>query len=117
MALRHLEDQVRGHQARRDRPAREVVDRLGAVRERVQRLANRLVYGKRATPYEVLSQFSSRMAGAYANEDLLPRMARILAEGTGASGASVWLRVGGELRREAAWPAGATAGPRPAGTG
>ena len=28
------------------------------VRERVQSIANRLVYGKRATPYEVLSQFS-----------------------------------------------------------
>jgi signal transduction histidine kinase len=83
------------------------------VRSRVQRFANRLVYGQRATPYEVLSEFSSRMAGAYANEDLLPRMARILAEGTGASGAKVWLRVGGELRCEAAWPAGSTAGPRP----
>src|SRR6266571_2519585 len=27
------------------------------VRERIQRFANRLVYGKRATPYEVLSEF------------------------------------------------------------
>jgi hypothetical protein len=34
------------------------------VRERVQKLANRLVYGKRATPYDVLSEFSSRMGGA-----------------------------------------------------
>ncbi len=48
------------------------------VRDRVQHLANRLVYGKRATPYEVLSEFSERMSGAYATEDLLPRMARIL---------------------------------------
>ena len=32
------------------------------VRERVQKVANRLVYGKRATPYEVLSQFSERVA-------------------------------------------------------
>ena len=32
------------------------------VRERVQRVANRLVYGKRATPYEVLAQFSERVA-------------------------------------------------------
>ena len=36
------------------------------VRERVQRVANRLVYGKRATPYEVLSQFSERVAESYA---------------------------------------------------
>ena len=33
------------------------------VRERVQRVANRLVYGARATPYEVLSDFADRMAG------------------------------------------------------
>jgi len=83
------------------------------VRSKVQRFANRLVYGKRATPYEVLSEFSSRMAGTYANEDLLPRMARILAEGTGASASRVWLRVGDELRCEAAWPEGAAAGVDP----
>ena len=74
------------------------------VRERVQRFANRLVYGKRATPYEVLAEFSERMAGAYANEDLLPRMARILAEGTGAARADVWLRANGQLRVDASWP-------------
>ena len=33
------------------------------VRERVQRFANRLVYGERATPYEVMSSFSDRVAG------------------------------------------------------
>jgi signal transduction histidine kinase len=74
------------------------------VRNRVQRLANRLVYGKRATPYEVLSEFSSRMAGGYESDDLLPRMARILGEGTGARTALVWLKVGDELRAEAIWP-------------
>ena len=36
------------------------------VRERIQRLANRLVYGRRATPYEVLADFAGRMAGTYA---------------------------------------------------
>jgi len=75
------------------------------VRERVQRFANHLVYGRRATPYEVLSEFSSRMAGTYAAEDLPPRMARILAEGTGSREATVWLKVGSELRAEASWPA------------
>ncbi|HEY8675143.1 MAG TPA: hypothetical protein VIO13_04165, partial [Candidatus Dormibacteraeota bacterium] len=54
------------------------------LRERLQRVANRLVYGKRATPYEVLSQFSERVAESYAMDDVLPRMARVLAEGTGA---------------------------------
>ena len=77
------------------------------VRERVQRLANRLVYGKRATPYEVLAEFAERTAGAYATEELLPRMARILAEGTGAGRADVWLRDGDVFRDDATWPPGA----------
>ncbi len=72
----------------------------------VQRLANRLVYGRRATPYQVLADFAGRMAGAYAAEDLLPRMARILAEGTAASRADVWLKAGGVFHDGAAWPPG-----------
>jgi hypothetical protein len=48
------------------------------LRLRVQHLANRLVYGDRATPYEALSEFSARMGDAYAADELLPRMARIL---------------------------------------
>ncbi|HEX2090048.1 MAG TPA: histidine kinase, partial [Actinomycetota bacterium] len=74
------------------------------VRERVQRFANRLVYGKRATPYEVLSHFAERMASTYAADELLPQMARTLAEGTGAARAEVWLTVGRELRPAAWWP-------------
>jgi signal transduction histidine kinase len=74
------------------------------VRRWGQRLANRLVYGKRATPYEVLSEFSNRLGGAYDPEDVLPRMARILADGTGSKRADVWLHVGGELRSAASWP-------------
>jgi signal transduction histidine kinase len=73
------------------------------VRERVQRVANRLVYGRRAAPYEVLSDLSNRMAGAYATDELLPRVARLLADGTGARRAEVWLRLGDELVREAVW--------------
>jgi signal transduction histidine kinase len=71
------------------------------VRAWAQKLANRLVYGKRATPYEVLSDFAERIAGTYASEDVLPRMASIVAAGTGADRAVVWLRVGGELHAEA----------------
>jgi signal transduction histidine kinase len=74
------------------------------ARERLQRVANRLVYGKRATPYQVLSEFSSHVAGSYAAENVLPRMAQVLQEGTGAESTAVWLRAGTELRPAAAWP-------------
>ena len=81
------------------------------ARRRAQRFADRLVYGKRATPYEVLSEFSERVGQTYANEELLPRMARALGEGTGAARADVWVRVSDELRPEATWPDEAVAPP------
>jgi signal transduction histidine kinase len=88
------------------------------VRERVQRVANRLVYGKRATPYEVLSQFSERVAESYAADDVMPRMARVLADGTGAQRADVWLRSGTVWRNAAVWPAeAAPAEPAPVSNG
>lgn len=71
---------------------------------RSRHLADRVVYGRRATPYEVLTRFSERVAGAYATEDVLDRMVQILAEGTGAASARVWLRVADVLRPEASWP-------------
>ncbi len=74
------------------------------VRERLQRLANRLVYGQRATPYQVLAQFSERVAESYATDDVMPRMARVLAEGTGALRADVWLRGRNTWHDAAVWP-------------
>jgi signal transduction histidine kinase len=83
-----------------------------------RRFADRLVYGRRATPYEVLTEFSERVGTSYATEDVLPRMAQVLAEGTGADVARIWLLVGNEFRAAAAWPPAdappatpATAGP------
>ena len=77
------------------------------LRRRAQLLANRRVYGNRATPYQVLSEFAERMAGTYGIDDVLQRMSSILAQGTGATRVDVWLRVGRELRPVAAWPADA----------
>jgi signal transduction histidine kinase len=74
------------------------------VRQRAKRLADRLVYGHRATPYEVLSAFSERMGDTYALDDIVPRMARVLSEGTGGR-AAIWLRVGDTMRSVAVWPA------------
>ena len=75
------------------------------VRERAQQLANRLVFGKRATPYEALSEFAGRMGGTYAADDVLPRMAQVLAEGTGAIRAVVWLKTAASWWRGQAGPA------------
>jgi signal transduction histidine kinase len=77
------------------------------VRRGAHRLADRLVYGERATPYEVLHEFSEKVATSYGAEDVLPRMASVLSQGTGAVRAQVWLRRGSELRPSAAWPEGA----------
>jgi signal transduction histidine kinase len=71
------------------------------VRQRAGRLANRAVYGRRATPYQVLSQFAQRIGATYASQDVLPQMAHIVAAGTGAEQVVVWLRVDEQLRPEA----------------
>jgi signal transduction histidine kinase len=83
------------------------------VRQRVQRLANRLVYGKRATPYEALSTFADQIGATVPAEEMLPHLARVLAEATGAAKTRVWLADGGGLLRpEAACPADDPDGPR-----
>jgi signal transduction histidine kinase len=81
------------------------------VRRTARTIADRLIYGRRATPYEVLSEFSERMSETYSTDDVLPRMAQVLQGATGATRADVWLRVGRELRARASAPGG---GPLPA---
>ncbi len=77
------------------------------VRSRVERLANRLVYGERATPYEVLSDFAGRMTGTYPTAELLPRMAQMVGRCLGGARVEVWLVDGPVLVREVVWPEGA----------
>ena len=72
-----------------------------------KRLARRLVFGKRATPYEAMAEFSERLGETYATDDVLPRMAEIVRASTGADIARVWLHLGSELRPVAAAPSGA----------
>ena len=67
------------------------------LRARAQRLANRLVYGRRATPYETLSRLSAHLAETYSADATLDQMSRVLAEGTGAERAEVWVRAGSRL--------------------
>jgi signal transduction histidine kinase len=75
-----------------------------------RRFADRLVYGKRATPYEVLTTFGSNLADTYAAEDVLARIARVLSEGVGAELARVWLGAGAARRVVASWPDDAPSG-------
>ncbi len=75
------------------------------VRSRVERWANRLVYGVRATPYEVLARFSRR-ATEVADAELLERIPRLVSEGTGAVWASLWVRSHEGFRTVASWPDG-----------
>ena len=74
------------------------------VRRQLRRLANRLVFGRRATPYDVLSGFATRVGAAEASPETLVGLAELLADGTGARPARVWLRVGSQLRSAATWP-------------
>jgi signal transduction histidine kinase len=83
------------------------------VRKRARSVADRVVYGKRATPYEVITSFSERMAETYSTDDVLPRIAQVLQGATGASAATVWLRVGREMRPAASSPANGREEPQP----
>ncbi|MGZ4597368.1 MAG: sensor histidine kinase [Actinomycetes bacterium] len=74
------------------------------VQARLERLAARLMRGGVPAPYEVLSRFSENVTGSYPTEELPVRMATLLAEGTGAAWAQVWLTVQGRLTLAASWP-------------
>ena len=76
------------------------------LRQRASLLANRLVYGHRATPYQVLSDFAAGMAGQLDLGDALDRMVSLLGGAAGASRVEAWIRVGAELRPGAVWPGG-----------
>jgi signal transduction histidine kinase len=78
------------------------------LRRRAQLLANRIVYGQRATPYQVLSDFAQDMAEQLDVDVAMDRMASVLAAATGAVRVEVWVRVGPRLRPQAAWPHGST---------
>jgi signal transduction histidine kinase len=73
------------------------------VRTRVERLANRFVYGDRATPYEVLAQFARR-ASEVSDEELITRIPRLIVDGTGAARAALWIRSGDGFETASSWP-------------
>jgi signal transduction histidine kinase len=83
------------------------------VRQRATKLANRLVYGRRASPYQVLADFAQDMAGQLEAGAALDRMAAVLGGATGAARVEVWVLVGNRLSPRSVWPAGAEPGAAP----
>ena len=83
------------------------------VLARVRPLATKLVHGDRAAPYDVLTRFLAQVTGAYPTDEVPARMARLLAQGTGAAYAQVWLVVGGRLTLASTWPPDAASGADP----
>lgn len=80
------------------------------LRRRAQRLADRLVYGHRSTPYEALAHLSTRIDDA--PEELLAGIAITVANALGAQEVVVWVGSDDRLVPTAAWPAAADDGPR-----
>ncbi len=72
------------------------------ARRRAQLLADRLLYGPRATPYETLSRLSAQLARN--DEGLLEGLAATIAGGIGASEVVVWLGDAQRMEAVAGWP-------------
>jgi len=75
------------------------------LRRWMQAGAERIFQRSGSSPYDVLSHFSETVTGGYATEELPARMVKLLAEGTNAHWAQVWLMVQDRLVLAASWPA------------
>src|SRR4029453_412894 len=67
------------------------------VQAALDRAATRIGLFGATDPYDVLSRFSGTVTGGYATEELPARMSMLLAQGTGAQWAQVWLTVADRL--------------------
>jgi signal transduction histidine kinase len=76
------------------------------VRRGLQRVTNRIVYGRPTSPYEVITDFSGRIAGSLSIEEILPRMAEAAARGVGAVRGRVRVFLPDERAWAATWPEG-----------
>lgn len=74
------------------------------ARQRVQLWANRLVYGERATPHEVLVRFSHQ-SSELSDAELIERVPHMIVDGTGARSSTLWIRTDTGFRTASAWPA------------
>jgi signal transduction histidine kinase len=81
------------------------------VRRRVQRLADRIVYGHRATPYEALARLSTQLTAPAGG--LLDGICTTVADGVGAREVVLWTGTPDHLRAVSAWPPAAHPPPGP----
>ncbi|HET6938002.1 MAG TPA: histidine kinase, partial [Nocardioides sp.] len=80
------------------------------VLTRLEGFATEVVRSGRPSPYDVLRRFSGAVSAAGPADELPLHMARLLADGTGAEWAQVWVAVDGRPVRAATWPPDADAG-------
>jgi hypothetical protein len=83
------------------------------LRARLQGFADRVVYGRRESPYDALASVTSRISGVSTGRGVLDAIARTAAEAVGASRGEVWLRSAAGLERAACWPDDVSAHHRP----
>ena len=74
------------------------------ARERLSDLANRLVYGERHAPDEVLRTFGSRLSRAIPMDELLLQLAESLRKTLALTRAEVWTGTEGVLERSVSVP-------------
>jgi GAF domain-containing protein len=74
------------------------------LRRRVSQLADRVVYGSRAAPYEALADFSKSLHESPATDDLLPRVAEAVGLSVGARHTQIWIEVPGRPVDKVCWP-------------
>ena len=76
---------------------------LGAVQPRIDRIVEGLTHTREVTPYSALAAAAARIRAGVL-EETLPGLAQVLADGTGANRAVVWLAVGDRLAAAAEYP-------------
>jgi signal transduction histidine kinase len=86
------------------------------LRRGVQRLGDRAVYGRRAAPYQALTDLCRRLARAVSLEQVLPGVAEISGRSIGAAHATARLAVAGADDVVAHWPTPAPAPGGPVGS-
>jgi signal transduction histidine kinase len=75
------------------------------IRRRAQRLADRVVYGHRTTPYETLARLSAQLTSPVVG-GLLDGICTTVADGVGATEVVLWTGTANELRPASVWPVG-----------